>query len=68
MSNCVLAGIRIEDESSSSVEAGRLEGSFSLATSVPALPHLSFPTRSGTFVFLRQAAAPVDLEAPIAAP
>lgn len=47
-----------------SVSEGRLEGRFTLSTAVPALPHLSFPARTGSFVFVRQAATPVNLEAP----
>lgn len=51
-----------------SVTGSKLEGSFALTSTVPGLPHLTFPDRTGNFVFVRQAATPKDLEAPASVP
>lgn len=42
----------------------RVDGTFSITTSVPALPHLTFPQRAGTFTFFKQPRVSPLIEAP----
>ena len=42
----------------------RIDGNFTLSTSVPTLTHLQFPVREGTFILFKQPGTPPLLEAP----